>query len=112
MREDKQLLVITHLSQLLDFVTGCGGFLIPLILWLTNRDRVFTMDEHGKAILNFQISLFIYCLVSIPLILLFGLGILTLILTGIIAVVFPIVNAVKVSRGETPHYPFSLNIIK
>ena len=27
MKEDKQLLVITHLSQLLDFISGIGGFI-------------------------------------------------------------------------------------
>lgn len=111
MREDNQLLVITHLSQLLDYVTGIGGFIVPLILWLTNKDRVYTMDEHGKAILNFQISIFIYCIISIPLIFLFGLGIIALIVIGIIGLVFPIINAVKASNGEAPSYPFSLKII-
>ena len=76
MKEDKQLLVITHLSQLLDFVTGIGGFIIPLVLWLTKKDEVRNMDFHGKAIMNFRISMFIYILICIPLILLFGLGLL------------------------------------
>lgn len=39
MREDNQMLVITHLSQLLDLVTGIGGFIVPLILWLTSTLR-------------------------------------------------------------------------
>ena len=76
MREDKQLLVMTHLSQLLDLVTGVGGFIVPLILWLTQRDKVAGMDMHGRMIINFQISLFIYSIICIPLILLFGLGII------------------------------------
>ena len=29
-REDNQLLVITHLSQLLTFITGFGGLIVPL----------------------------------------------------------------------------------
>lgn len=112
MRKDNQLLVITHLSQLLDLFTLIGGFLIPLILWLTQRDKVLQMDEHGKAILNFQISMFIYALVCIPLILLFGLGILGLIAIGLITLIFPIVNAVKASNGHAPSYPLSLSIVK
>lgn len=112
MREDKQLLMITHLSQLLDLVTGIGGFIVPLVLWLTQKDKVFGMDTHGKMILNFQISLFLYSILSIPLILLFGIGILILIGIGIIAVVFPIINAIKVSNGEIPSYPLSIEIIK
>ena len=78
MREDNQMLVMTHLSQLLDLVTGIGGFIVPLILWLTQKDKVAGMDMHGKMIINFQISLFIYSIICIPLILLFGLGILGL----------------------------------
>ena len=50
LREDRNLLVVAHLSQLLDLVTGIGGFIVPLILWLTQRDKVLNMDEHGKPI--------------------------------------------------------------
>lgn len=110
-RTDNQLLVITHLSQLLDYITGFGGLILPLILWLTNKDRIIDMDKHGKAILNFQLSIFIYTLISIPLVFLFGLGILSLILIGILAFVFPIVNAVNISNGRAIYYPLSLRII-
>ncbi len=112
MREDKQLLVITHLSQLLDLVTAIGGFVVPLIIWLTQKDKVFGMDEHGKMILNFQISMFIYAIVSIPLIFLFGLGIFLLIGIGILVLVFPIINAIKVSKGERPDYPLTIQFLK
>lgn len=112
MREDRQLLMLTHLSQLLDLVTGIGGFIVPLVIWLTQRDKILGMDAHGKMILNFQISIFIYSIVSVPLILLFGLGIFLLIGIGIISIVFPIINAIKVNNGEIPSYPLSIEIIK
>ncbi|AXT54543.1 DUF4870 domain-containing protein [Aquimarina sp. AD1] len=112
MRQDRSLLVITHLSQLLDLVTGFGGFVVPLILWLTQREQVLAMDNHGKSIMNFQISMFIYAIVCIPLILLFGVGILGLIVIGILCLVFPIINAIKASNGEEPSYPLSMDIIK
>lgn len=112
MKEDKQLLVLTHLSQLLDFVTGIGGFIVPLVLWLTKRDEIRNMDEHGKAILNFRISMFIYILICIPLILLLGLGILGLIAIGFFYLIFPITNAIRVSNNEAPNYPFSIAFIK
>lgn len=109
MRKDKQLLVITHLSQLLDFVSGIGGFLVPLILWAIKKDEVEGMDEHGKAILNFRISMFLYVLLCIPLILLFGLGILGFIVLGIFYFIFPIMNAIRASNEEEPNYPFSIS---
>ena len=112
MREDKQLLVLTHLSQLLDFVSGVGGFIVPLIIWLIKKDEIVDMDRQGKEILNFRISMFIYILICIPLILLLGLGILGLIVIGFFYLIFPIVNAVKVSNGQEPNYPLTLKIIK
>ena len=110
-RTDNQLLVITHLSQLLTYVTGFGGLIVPLVLWVTQKDRVNAMDAHGKAILNFQLSIILYSILSIPLIIVFGLGILTLILIGILAFVMPIINAIKASNGELPSYPFSINFV-
>jgi uncharacterized Tic20 family protein len=112
MKEDKQLLVLTHLSQLLDFITGIGGFIVPLILWLTKKDEVFGMDQHGKAILNFRISMFIYLIICIPLILLLGLGFLGIIVIGFFYLIFPVINAIKVSNNQEPKYPFSIEFIK
>lgn len=112
MREDNQMLVLTHLSQLLDLITGIGGFIVPLILWLTQKDKVAGMDAHGKMILNFQVSMFIYSLIAIPLIILLGLGLLIILVIAVILILFPILNAIKVSKGEMPHYPLSIQILK
>ncbi len=111
MKENKQLLVLMHLSQLLDFVSGIGGFVVPLILWLTKKDEVYGMDQHGKAILNFRISMFLYVLICIPLILLLGLGILGLIVLGFFYLIFPVTNAIKASNNQSPKYPLSIKFI-
>lgn len=111
MREDNQLLVITHLCQLLTCFTGFGGLIVPLIIWVTQKDNVYKMDEHGKNILNFQLSIIIYSIICIPAILLLGLGIIGLIIIGLIAFIFPIVNAIKTSNGEVPKYPLSINFV-
>ena len=111
MRQDNQLIVLTHLSQLLTFITGFGGLLVPLVIWITQKDTVYKMDEQGKHILNFQISMIIYSLICIPLILALGLGIAGLIALCVLSFIYPIINAIKASHGETPKYPLSLNFI-
>ncbi|MGI9546759.1 MAG: DUF4870 domain-containing protein [Flavobacteriaceae bacterium] len=111
LRTDKSLLVITHLSQLLHYATGFGGFIVPLILWLSTRNSVEGMNEHGKAIINLQLSLLLYIIISIPAILLLGLGILTLIGVGVLGFVLPIVNAVRASNGESPSYFLTIPFI-
>ena len=70
------------------------------------------MDLHGKAIINFRISMFIYILICIPLILLLGLGILGIIAIGFFYLIFPIVNAIKASNNEPPSYPLTIQFIK
>lgn len=111
MRQDNQLIVITHLSQLVTLVTGFGSLIVPLILWLTQKEKVYQMDEHGKNIINFQLSLIVYFIICIPLILLFGLGLLGFLVLGFISIIFPIINAIKASNGETPKYPLTFNFI-
>lgn len=111
MRKDNQLLVITHLSQLLTFITGFGGLIVPLILWVTQKDKVIEMDEQGKGIINFQLSLIIYAIICIPAILLLGLGIIGLIVIGLLSLIFPIINAIKANNGESTSYPISFNFI-
>ena len=110
-RTDNQLLVITHVSQLLTYVTGFGGLIVPLIIWLTQKDKVVGMDEHGKAIVNFQLTVILLSIVSIPAILLLGLGILMLIFIGIVAFVLPIVNAVRASNNESPSLFMTIRFI-
>lgn len=103
-RENNSLIVITHLSQLLCYVTGFGSLLVPLILWLTSKDSVIGMDVHGRAALNLQLSLLVYLFVSIPAILLLGLGLLGILGVVVIGFVLPILNAIRAANGETPSY--------
>jgi len=81
-------------------------------LWITQKDKVAGMDTHGKMILNFQISIFIYSIISVPLIFLLGLGIFLLIAIAVIALIFPIINAIRVSNGEMSDYPLSIQFLK
>lgn len=109
--ENRTLLAATHLSQLLDFVTGLGGLLVPLIIWLTQRDKIIDMDVNGRAIINFRITMFLYVLLCVPLILFFGLGLLGFLILGIGYFIFPIINAVRASNGKAPHYPMTFEFV-
>ncbi len=112
MREDKQLLLVLHLSQLLDLVTGIGGTIVPIIIWSSKKDEIFDMDEHGKAVINFRISMLIYILLSVPLTFLFCLGVFPIIIIGILSIIYPILNAVRVNDNQAPNYPFSIQFLK
>jgi len=111
-RVDNNLLVATHLCQLLTFISGFGGLVVPLILWYTQKDKVASMDIQGKQIVNFQLSIIVYYILSIPLILFFGLGLFVLFVVGTLGLILPIVNAVKVSNHQQPVYFMNITFIK
>lgn len=110
-REDNQLLTITHVLQLLAFGTGFGGLLVPLIIWLTKRDEIIDMNEHGKAIVNFQLSLILYSIIAIPLLFIL-VGFVVLFAIAILGLVFPIINAVKANNKEPIYYPLTIPFIR
>jgi len=110
-KENNQLLVFTHLSQLLDFITGIGGLLVPLVLWAVNKDKIKDMDKHGRSVINFRISMFLYILIAVHMIFLFGLGILFLLVIGVFYLVFPILNAIRANNGEEPNYPLTISFL-
>ena len=109
---DNNLLVATHLCQLLTYISGFGGLVVPLILWLTQKDKVASMDIQGKQIVNFQLSIIVYFILSIPLIFVFGLGIFTLIAISILSLAIPVINAIKVSKHQPPVYFMNITFIK
>ena len=52
--------VLMHAAQLLPMF----GWLLPLIMWLTNKDNSSTVDAHGKVVMNWILSSIIYAIVS------------------------------------------------
>lgn len=107
LREDRQLLLLTHLSQLITLITGFGGFLAPLIIWLLQKDKIEHMDVQGKQILNFQLTMILAAIISVPLMFIL-VGFIIAGLVGILSLIFPIVNAIKANNGEPTHYPLSI----
>ncbi len=70
LQEDKGQLLLINLSGLFVILNPIMGIIIPLVIWITKKDKVLHADETGKKLLNFQISwLLILCLAFILVIL-------------------------------------------
>lgn len=70
---DRTTASILHLSVLAMFVLPTLGQVIgPLLVWLAVRGRSEALDEQGKELINFQISLWIYTLVITGVLFLLG----------------------------------------
>jgi len=109
--EEKAFLMLMHLSQLAGFIIPGAGLALPIVMWATNKDSSKTIDNQGKIILNWIISLFIYVTVSVILFVVF-IGVITLTVVLIINLIFIIIGAIKANNGETWVYPLSIKFFK
>jgi uncharacterized Tic20 family protein len=66
-QEDKGQLNLLNLSALTLLINPFLGTIIPLALWITKRDKIEHVDETGKKLLNFQITMLI--MISLAIIL-------------------------------------------
>jgi uncharacterized Tic20 family protein len=110
--EQKQMGMFIHLSQLASLVVPVAGIVLPIVLWQTQKDKMPALDAHGKMVVNWLISAILYTVISIPLIFLFFVGVLTALTVCVMAIVFPIIGAVKANNGELWEYPLTIKFIK
>jgi len=103
--------MLMHLSQFAGIIVPFGGIALPIIMWATNKDKSSIIDQHGKNILNWMISFYIYVSISAILILLI-VGIFALIALGVIAVIFAIIGAIKANNKEIFNYPLTIQFLK
>jgi uncharacterized Tic20 family protein len=91
---------------------GLVGFIGPLMIWLIEKDKHRFVYEHGKAAMNYQVSLIIYYIGSSILIPAFGLGLLLMCLLIIAHIVFIIMATLKATKGQLWQYPIAIKFIK
>ena len=103
--------MLMHLSQFAGIIVPFGGIALPIIMWATNKDKSSIIDQHGKNILNWMISFYIYVSISAILILLI-IGVFALITLGLIAIIFAIIGAVKANNKEMFNYPLTIQFLK
>jgi len=103
--------MLIHLSQLSSIVIPGLGFILPVVMWATNKDKNQAIDEHGKVTVNWLISLFIYSIVCFILVFLI-IGLFGLWLLAMLNFIFAIIAAVKANKGQVWVYPLSIKFIK
>ena len=106
--------VILHLSQLANFWIPPGGIILPIVLWTIGKDKSPKIDQHGKIVLNWLISLLIYTAVGVVVAIPIGhvFFIAFAFLLWIPAFVFPFIGALKANEGTTWSYPLSIRFVK
>jgi len=120
-QSDKNYSSITHLSGFAGWFFPLGNIIAPLVLWSAKKNESTYIDEHGKAAVNFQLSILVYCfllaLLIIPItIFTLGLGLIAVLIAIIPAIILKIVfvisASIKATHGEYYNYPFTIEFIK
>lgn len=119
--------MLAHLSALIGgvFSGGLAVFVGPLAVWLIKKDQYAFVDDQGKEALNFNLTVWLICVVAWVAYWVFGLatlgiglllGLPLLLLGGLALAVFwfvaTIIGMVRASDGVAWRYPLSLRLIK
>ncbi len=103
--------MLCHISIFSGTIIPFGNLLVPLVIWLIKKDDMKFVDDQGKQILNFQISMTIYLILSIFLIILL-IGIPMVIGLVICNLICTIIGAIKSNDGKYYRYPMTIRFIK
>jgi uncharacterized Tic20 family protein len=110
--------MLCHLSALAGFIIPFGNILGPLIIWQIKKNEFPSVNVHGKAALNFQITVTIAAIAGVAVatvLSFFCVGYLLfplVMLIGLAGLVFAIIAGIKANNGEDYKYPWSLELIK
>jgi uncharacterized Tic20 family protein len=106
-QEDRTLALLTHLSGIL------LSFIVPLVVWLTNKDKADKgwLNDQAKEALNFQITIaiaYVACMVLAVII----IGGLLAPVVWLVNLILCILAGVKANEGVSYRYPFAIRLIK
>jgi uncharacterized Tic20 family protein len=100
--------MMLHLSQFAGYVAPLLGFIVPILIWQILKDELPSLDRHGRVVMNWMVSSLLYAIVCV--ILTFALvGVPLLLILAVLAIVFPIIAALKANGGELWPYPLSIH---
>ena len=105
--EERTLAALTHLSGLAGYIIPLGGVIVPIIIWVVKSDSPIISKIAKQAILlnaavfvlGLAAAVLLLTVILIPLVFAFWA------VLGLVAIVLPIVGAVKANDGVYYRYP-------
>lgn len=107
-----------HLSALAGLALPFGNILGPLLVWQLKKNELPAVEPHGKASLNFQLTVLILTLIFGVLAFALSFVCIGFLLIPVVALlplagmVFAIIAAIKANNGEEYHYPYLWELVK
>lgn len=99
--------MLIHLSQFCSYILPLAGLIVPIVLWQVKKNDSEIIDKHGRIVVNWLITEFIYGIVCV-LLCIVCIGIPLLLALVVAGIVFPIVGAIRANDGQIWPYPLSI----
>lgn len=121
-KEEQTYAIIQHLSAFVGLLipTSFGNVIGAVVAWLVFRDRSQALNDQGKEVLNYQISVTLYLWLAgiigtILGVVTFGLGFaLTIPAMGVLwvlSLVPTIIGTMEANKGNFYRYPFTIRFL-
>jgi uncharacterized protein len=110
-QSERDWAMFCHLSAVAGYLIPFGGIIGPLIFWTSRKDNSEWVNQNGRSSMNFQLSMLLYLVLTIPLCIIL-IGIPILIFLWIFRLVCIVVASIKASHGEVFKYPLSIPFIQ
>ena len=110
-KTEKNWAMYMHFAQLLNILVPFLGLITVIILWQIKKEESSYIDIHGKIVLNWMLSYFIYGLIAFLLVYI-GIGIVLLLLLKVAIFILAIIGGLKANNGEIWKYPLSIRFLK
>ncbi len=104
-QDEKNLALIMHVLSLVGF-----SLIGPLIVWLIKKDESAFIDKQGRELLNFQLSLLIYFIVSFVLCLVM-IGFVLVALLAIASLILTIIGLIRATEGKIYRFPLTIRML-
>jgi hypothetical protein len=109
--DEKNWAMLCHLSGLIGFYFPLGGIIGSILLWSSKKAGSAWVDQNGKNAVNFNLSILLYSILSIPLMFIvigfFIVGILV-----VLKIVCIIIASISAAKGEHFKYPLTIPFIQ
>lgn len=103
--------MLAHLSALCGFVIPLGNIIGPLLVWQIKKHEIPQVVGQAKEALNFQISCFIYLILS-ALLIFIVIGFPLMFAVGVFNLVCVIIAGLKANDGKPWQYPITIRFLK
>jgi hypothetical protein len=105
--EERGIGAVAHLSGLAGYIIPLGGLLVPIIIWIVKSDsRVISTIAKQAVLLNVIVWILgIALIIPFVTVILMPIAIIGWFALGLVAVVLPIIGAIKASDGVYYRYP-------